>query len=80
MFHHDNVWPHVARICTQLAQVRWSRRGWLPFHGLLTKRAILLVFFSFFVTYFVHNVAATVYDQKELLEIRTAISHFELDK
>jgi hypothetical protein len=30
----------------------------------------------FFVTYFVHNVSATVsYDRKELLDIRTAITH-----
>ena len=33
-------------------------------------------FFTLFVTYFVHNVSATVsYDQKELLDIRTAITH-----
>ena len=46
----------------------WSRRGWLPFHGLLTNCAVLL-FILRFVTYFficfVHNVAATVsYAQK----------------
>ena len=34
-----------------------------------------------FVTYFVHNVAATVsYDRKELLDIRTAITHLEQDE
>ena len=33
-----------------------------------------------FVTYFVHNVSATVcFDRKELLDIRTAITHLELD-
>ena len=42
-------------------------------------------FFSLFVTYFLHNVSATVsatvsYDQKELLDIRTAITHLVLDK
>jgi hypothetical protein len=32
-------------------------------------------------THFVHNVAATVsYDRKELLDIRTAMSHLELVK
>ena len=37
--------------------------------------------FALFVTYFVHNVSATVsYDQKELLNIRTAITHLTLDK
>ena len=40
--------------------------SWAPNH------AILLVFFALFVTYFVHNVAATLsYDIKELLYIRT---------
>jgi hypothetical protein len=38
-------------------------------------------FFALFVTYFVHNVAATVsYDRKELLDIRTAITHLKLEK
>ena len=38
-------------------------------------------FFALIETYFVHNVAATVsYDRKELLDIRTAITHHELDK
>jgi hypothetical protein len=41
----------------------------------------LLVFFALFVTYFVHNVAATVfYDRKERLDIRTAITHLELEE
>ena len=36
---------------------------------------------SLFITYFVHNVAAIVsFDQKKLLDIRTAITHLELDK
>jgi hypothetical protein len=34
-----------------------------------------------FVTYFVHNVSATIsYDRKELLDIRTEITHHVLDK
>ena len=34
-----------------------------------------------FVTYFVHNVSATLfYDQKELLDIRTAITHLALNE
>ena len=40
-----------------------------------------VVFFTLFVTYFVHNVSATLsYDKKELLDIRTAITHLGLDK
>ena len=38
-------------------------------------------FFALFVTCFVHNVDATVsYDRKELLDIRTANTHLELDE
>ena len=38
-------------------------------------------YFALFVTYFVRNVSATVsYDRKELLDIRTAITHLELDE
>ena len=37
-------------------------------------------FFALFVTSFVHNVAAVSYDRKELLDIRTEITHLELDK
>jgi hypothetical protein len=34
-----------------------------------------------FATYFVHNVSATVsYGKKELLDMRTAITHLGLDK
>jgi cell fate (sporulation/competence/biofilm development) regulator YmcA (YheA/YmcA/DUF963 family) len=38
------------------------------------------VFFALFVTYFVHNVSATVSNgpRKELLNIRTAITHLVL--
>jgi hypothetical protein len=37
--------------------------------------------FTLFVTYFVHNVSATFsYGKKELLDIRTAITHLGLDK
>jgi hypothetical protein len=39
------------------------------------------IFFAFFITCFVHNIAATVsYDRKELLDIRTAITHLRLDR
>ena len=42
---------------------------------------LFCVFFTLFLTYFVHNVAATVsYDRKELLDIRSAFTHLELDK
>ena len=38
-------------------------------------------FFTLFVTYFVHNVSATIsYGKKELLDIRTAITHLGLDE
>ena len=38
-------------------------------------------FNALFITYFLHNVDATIsYDRKELLDIRTAITHLELDK
>jgi hypothetical protein len=61
--------------------LRWRQKGWLPFYGPLTNLAILLFYFALFVTYFVHNVTATVsYDRKELLDIRTAITHLELDE
>ena len=37
-------------------------------------------FFALFVPYFLHNVSATVsYGRKELLDIRTAITHLGLD-
>ena len=37
-------------------------------------------FCELFVTYFVHNVSATVsYGQKKLLDIRTVITHLRLD-
>jgi hypothetical protein len=45
------------------------------------KLCYFVCFFALFVTYFVHNFAAPVsYDQKELLDIRRAITHLELDK
>jgi hypothetical protein len=38
-------------------------------------------FFTLFLTYFVHNVSATVcYDRKELVDIRTAFTHPILDE
>jgi hypothetical protein len=39
------------------------------------------VFFALLVSHFVHNVDATAsYDRKELLDIRTVITHAKLDK
>ena len=47
----------------------------------LNHPCYFLFFFALFVTYFVHSVAATVsYDRKELLDIRTKITHLEQDK
>jgi hypothetical protein len=37
-------------------------------------------FFYIFVTHIVHNVATVSCDRKELLDIRTAIIHLELEK
>ena len=57
----------------------WRRRRWLPFYRILTNCAI--VFFVLFVTYFVHNVSASVSnDRKDLLDLRSAITHLVLDK
>ena len=40
-----------------------------------------VVFLALFVTYFEHNVSANIsYSKKELLDIRTAITHLGLDK
>ena len=40
-----------------------------------------LCYFMCFFTLFVLNVASTVsYDQKELLDIRTVVTHLNLDK
>ena len=42
---------------------------------------VIYLFFALFVNHFVHNVADTIsYDRKELLDIRTAITHLKLDK
>jgi hypothetical protein len=42
----------------------------------LNQLCYCVCFFTLFVTYFVRNVSATVsYDQKELLDTRTAITH-----
>ena len=41
----------------------------------------IFYFFAWFVTYFVHNVAVTVsYDRKLLLDIRTGMTHHELEE
>ena len=45
------------------------------------QQCYFVCFFALFVTHFVHKVAATVScDRKELLDIRTAITHLELDR
>ena len=47
----------------------------------LNQPCYFVCFFALVITYFVHNVAATVsYDRKELLDIRTGIPHFKLDE
>jgi hypothetical protein len=47
----------------------------------LKQLCYFVCFFALFVTYFVCDVAATIsYDVKELLDIRTAITHLELGK
>jgi hypothetical protein len=47
----------------------------------LNQRCSFVCFFALFITYFVDNVAATVfYNRKKILENRTAITHLELDE
>ena len=54
----------------EMAAVLWSPNQLCYYVG----------FFPLFVNYFVHNVSATVsYGRKELLDIRTAITHLGLD-
>ena len=58
--------PENARLECQKGMLRWRRIRWLTLY--MTNCAILLIFFALFVTYFltyfVHNVAATVsYDR-----------------
>jgi hypothetical protein len=56
----------------------WGWRGGLQSYRLLTNHAIFYIFFALFVTCLVHNVAATIsYDWKELLVIRTVITHLK---
>jgi hypothetical protein len=65
-------------VCNNL---KWRRKTWQQFYGRSTNCAITFGFFTIFVNYFVHIVSATVsYGRKELLDIRTAITHLELDK
>ena len=63
-------------------EVKWRQKKWQQFYGRPTNCAIIVFFFfALFVTYFVHNVSATIfYGKKELLDIRTAITHLGLDK
>ena len=49
----------------------------------LNQPCYFVSFFALFITCFVYNVADTIsssYDQKELLDIRTAIAQLKLDK
>ena len=47
----------------------------------LNQLCYFVCFLPLFGTYFVHNVDATIsYDRKELPDIRTAITHLELDE
>ena len=47
----------------------------------LNQSCYFVCFFALFVNCFVHNVDATVsYDAKELLDIKTGITHLKLDK
>ena len=48
----------------------------------LNQPCNFFIFYSaLFLDHFIHNVAANIsYDLKELLDIRTAITHLELDK
>ena len=53
----------------------------MPFYDPVTSCSIVYVFFALSVNYFVHNASATLsYDQKELLDIRTAITHPVLEE
>ena len=57
------------------------RKKWKQFYGSPTNCAIMCFYFALFFTYFVHNVSATVsYSKKELLDIRTVITHLGSDK
>ena len=59
---------------------KWRWKKWQQFYWRPKNCAIVWGFFALFVTYFVHNVSATVsYGRKELLDIRTAITHLGLD-
>ena len=80
-----NNWiePHFLSTCVLSTYVYrwWCLRVGLRSYWLSTNPAILFVFFTLFVTCFVHNVATTVsYDWKELLDIRTGIVHLKLDE
>ena len=61
---------------------RWRRRGWLLSYRLLNNCANFACFSRIVcLINFVRNVAAIVsYARTELLDIRTAITHFKLDK
>ena len=48
--------------------------------GAPNQLCYLVSFFALYATNFVHVAAAVSYDRKELLDIRTAITHLKLDK
>ena len=53
---------------------------WAAVLQALNQLCYFVCFFALFVTYFVHNVDATIsYDRKELLDIRTAITQMDKD-
>ena len=61
--------------------LKMAPEGMAAILSALNKSCYFVCFFTLFVTCFVYNVAATAsYDLKELLDIRTAITHLRLDK
>ena len=68
--------PHIITQLLLFFGAKCHQRKWPPLYGLLTNCVIKWGFFTIFVNDFVRNVSATVsYGRKELLDIRTAITH-----
>ena len=71
-----HAFVHETKLLCKMAPEEMAAVLWAP-----NQLCFMWVFFALFVTYFVHNVSATVtYGKKELLDIRTAITHLGLDK
>uniref|UniRef100_A0A4W5K2W6 Pyruvate dehydrogenase E1 component subunit beta n=1 Tax=Hucho hucho TaxID=62062 RepID=A0A4W5K2W6_9TELE len=75
-----SIFTLSARVCElatfQLQVKQWRRRGWLLFLWATNKLCYFLIFFLHFIcTYISVSVS---YDQKELLDIRTATTHLKL--